>query len=199
MTKVNSFCQRCPRKLNIPPTEPCPLGLEYIAAAQDDGRKRRDTEEVGCPWGIASAEHGYCFWRYLHDRSDEDGRMEPVPDKEICALLCITQSTLERTLASALAKAKANKDKPEWQAFRESVLDRANLDQGDNTVYLPDNFKVDATLPEDEAGEDLPEDLMPPEKKRRNNGLPLHRSGKRTDLFGLYSRKTLEKKKNEPK
>jgi hypothetical protein len=183
--------------LNTPPNEPCHLGLEFITAAQDDGRRRRDTEEIGCPWGIASAEYGYCFWRYLHERSDADGRMEPVPDKEICALLGITQSTLERTLASALAKAKANKDRPEWQDFREGVLDRANLDQGDNTVYLPDNFKVEQ--PAEEVAEELPADLLPPEKKRRNNGLPMHRSGKRTDLFGIYSRKTLEKKRNEPK
>lgn len=198
MSPPNSFCQRCPRKLHTPPNEPCPLGLEYVTAAQDETRKRRDTEDAGCPWGIASAEHGYCFWRYLHERSDADGRMEPIPDKEICALLCITQGTLERTLASALAKAKLNRDKPEWQAFRQAVLDRAALDAGDNTVYLPDNFKMVESSDEDE-GEELPEDLLGDTKRKIRSGLPMHRSGKRTDLFGLYSRKSLDKKKNEPK
>lgn len=191
----NNFCQRCPRGLKSPPSELCPLGLEHVAAAQDGVRRRRDVEDAGCPWGVASAEHGYCFWSWLRARSDGEGRMDPVPDKEICMLLGITQSALERTLASALAKAKAGKDEPEWQAFREAVIDRAAQMPDDNTVYLPDNFKVPLpTQDDEEAAEDLPAELLVPDKRKRMNSMPLHRSGKRTDLYGLYSRKRKERK-----
>jgi hypothetical protein len=193
MKKPNNFCQKCPRKLNRPPNEACPLGLEHASSFATEGKRKRDLEEVGCPWGITSAAHNYCFWNYVHSVSDEDGRMEPLPDAEICALLGITKATLENTLASALKKLKAVKDTPELQDFREYLIGRINVDTMDDTVYLPDSFKVEAPL--ESVDEELPEDLLVQEKpKRRNNSMPLHRSGKRTDLYGLYSKKGVDKK-----
>jgi len=182
----NNFCNRCPRKLSKLPTEMCSLGLEYITS-------QSDAESIGCPWGIASAEHNYCFWKWINAKTDLDGKMEPVPDKDTCQLLNITQNTLERTLSGAITKAKNHKGKTEWQGFREAVLDKAAIAPDDNTVYLPDNFRVEIP-PEAQETEELPQDLMPKDKRRKTNSMPMHRSGKKTDLYGLTSKRKLVRK-----
>jgi len=193
MKKPSNFCQKCPRRLSRPPGTPCALGLEHASSFSTEGKRKRDLEDVGCPWGITSAAHNYCFWKYVDDNSDEDGRMEPIPDNEICALLGITKTTLENTLASALKKLKALKDTQTLQDFREYLISRIDMDTMDDTVYLPDSFRVDAVAGAND--EELPVDLLPPEKpRRRNNSMPLHRSGKRVDLYGLYSKKGVDKK-----
>jgi len=189
-----SFCDKCPRKLRNAPTEPCPQGMEHATQPIDNDRRRgaaTTTEERGCPWGINSAAHGYCFWKYA-----ETLQGSPATDKEICDLLGISQGVYERILASALAKAKANKDNPDWQGFREAVLEKAATSVTDNTMYIPSNFQNDLPLfPETklEDEEELPEDMIGKEKKRKYRGQPIHRSGKRTDLYGITSQKTRER------
>lgn len=187
----NKFCVLCPRQLRKPTTEPCSLGLQFVESLLD---KKRD-EDTGCPWGIASAEHGYCFWTYIRAQSDDDGRMDPVPDSEICALLGITQAALEKTLASGIAKLKAAKDSMEMQEFRQAVIDRVATIPDDNTVYMPDNFRVPTPEPEeDENPEGLPAELLEKPKRRRMNSMPLHRDGRKTDIFGITSRKKMVKR-----
>jgi len=192
MGTLNNFCRRCPRKLELPPTESCQLGLEFVTAQQESSR-RRDVEERGCPWGIASAAHSNCFWRWVHSRSDEDGRMEPMSDQEICNLLGISSSALEKTMASALVKLRAAKDTESVQEFREAVLAAAAAAPIDNTTYMPDNFRMPLPTNEEPAEEEIPNDLLPKEKRRRNRSMPIHKDGKKTDIFGIYSRKTLER------
>lgn len=178
----------------MPPDAPCPLGLEYANSFSLESRRRKDLDEVGCPWGITSATHNYCFWKYIHDNSDEDGRMEPIADLEICALLGITKNTLENTYSSAIKKLKALKDTSELQDFREYLVSQIDSDNMDDTVYLPDSFKVELS-PGDANDEELPKDLLPKDTpRRRNNSQPLHRSGKRTDLYGLYSKRKKHEK-----
>jgi hypothetical protein len=155
--------------------------MEYLAAKQMTPTKE---PEHGCPWAISSAAHGHCFWSYAEQI---DG--ERVPDKEICDLLGINQSTLEKTLASALDKMKANKDSPEMFEWREAVLEAVERRSQDHTVYMPDSFKIDSGLTEEPAEEELPADLLPKETPRRSRSQPIHRDGKKTDLFGLYSRR----------
>lgn len=182
MRTKSKFCQTCPRRLNQPPTTPCPLAMEYLAAKQVTPGKE---PEHGCPWAISSATHGHCFWSYA---DQIDG--ERIPDAEICALLGINQSTLEKTLASALDKLKAAKDEPEMQEWREAVLEAISRRSQDNTVYMPSSFKIESGLDEDPAQEELPLDLLPKAPPRRSRAQPIHRDGKKTDLFGLYSRRT---------
>jgi hypothetical protein len=81
------------------------------------------------------------------------------------------------------------------------VMDIANRAPTDNTMYMPDNFRVNLPLITDDRQdkEDLPEDLLPPEKtkRRKNRSMPTHRDGKKTDLYGIYSRKKLEELKKK--
>jgi len=173
------FCDICPRRLGRPPTEPCPLAMQYIAAKVIDPKKEPD---YGCPWAISSAANGNCFWSYA---DSIDG--ERVPDKEICDLLGINQATLEKVLGGALDKLKANKDSATMQAWREAVLEAAARNSQDQTVYLPDSFRLDAGLTGADD-EELPQDPLPATPPpRRSRSQPLHRDGKKTDLFGLSS------------
>lgn len=157
------------------------MAMEYLAAKQVTPNKEPDH---GCPWAISSAAHGHCFWSYAEGI---DG--ERVPDKEICDLLGINQSTLEKTLASALEKLKANKDSAEMQEWRETVLEAVERRTQDQTVYMPDSFRIDSGLTDEPAEEDLPTDLLGKDKPRRPRTQPIHRDGKKTDLFGLSSRR----------
>lgn len=174
----NNFCKQCPRGLARPPTEICPMGREHAMSAQ---------EGVGCPWGIASATHGYCFWTYIAANSDPDGRMDPVPDQEICAILGISRSALDKTSASAIAKLRAAKNSDDLKEFRQSVIDRASGMPDDNTIYMPDNFRI--PLDDKREEEELPEELKEIKKRRKDRSMPIHRDGKKIDLYGLGRRK----------
>lgn len=190
--KTNKFHQICPRRLPSAPIDACPLGMEYVTQGNTD-----NSRDFGCQWGVASASHGYCFWTLIRSRSDEDGRMEPFSDTEICNLLGITQAVLDKTFSSAVSKLKAIKNTPDMQEFRELVLEVADRAPTDNTMYMPDNFrvKIPTVSEEDKAQEELPDDLLPPEKPRRKNrSMPLHRDGKKVDLYGITSKKKLRKK-----
>lgn len=69
----------------------CPLAKEYLPEAacpegQPDLTQGKIHEEPKCPWWINSAEHQYCFWRYLRDKSDSDGVMKELVQSELAAL-----------------------------------------------------------------------------------------------------------------
>ncbi|MEM4379103.1 MAG: hypothetical protein QXL01_00250 [Thermoplasmatales archaeon] len=167
---------------------PCAAALERIYAIQGTKKKvDSDVITTGCPWYINSAEHNYCFWKFIKDVD------ESISDKDICDLLLIDQQTLEATLNSAIAKLKDLKDTPELQEFREILLDKINSMDSDNTVYLPDEFLFIASeAPEEER--DPEADLFQDEKKKKRKGfgMPMHRDGKKVDLYGIYSKKKKE-------
>lgn len=180
------------------PSEPCPRALERIHAQQaDTGRVKADPDTLpGCPWAINSAEHSYCFWN-LAATLDES-----IPDREICNLLGISQQMLDKTLQSAILKLQDLRGSEAMNGFVEAVMEIAAQQNPDNTVYLPDSY---ATPPEvlqpggDEEDEDAKLAVEVAKKPRKNLGLPVHRDGQKTDIYGLYSRKKLEemrKKKN---
>lgn len=188
----NKFCSACPRKLNRPPSDPCPLALERINALQisdEEGKRRRETDNLpGCPWYVTSAEHGYCFWNLV---DSPDGKIDPFPDKEICDLLMLSPAQVDKALNSALSKLRAIKDQPDMQEFKELIIDQIER-QSDNTIYLPDEFASLAAAsseePEQEEDYEIPEAKSKPKKK--------------VQLYGLYSQKKLDElkaKKNEDK
>ena len=187
--KVSKFCERCPRRLNNTPDSPCTLGMEY-AESQAEDRRKRDVDERGCLWGISSAAHNYCFWKYAETLD------EPVPDEEISALLGLTKSGIDKTLSSAIEKLKKIKDTEELLELKEVILDVISRQEADNTVYMPDDFAIPipSFSAEHQPNEELPDDLLDKIKtsRRKNKSLPTHRDGKKTDLFGLYSKKTIE-------
>jgi hypothetical protein len=193
------FCEACPARNTSRPAEPCPRALERIHAIQAEGvRSKIDPDSLpGCPWAINSATHQYCFWVLCQELD------EPLSDREICNLLGINQQTLEKTLQSALLKLQAMKGTEVMSDLIEAVADATSSQDPDNTVYLPDSYTkvIEQTPDEPEEDEDakLAEEAQKP---RRDNSMPMHRSGNKRDLYGIYGKKKLEemlRKKREAK
>jgi hypothetical protein len=192
--KLSKFRDVCPRQLLNTPCDACPLALDRINAIKAENtaeRKRNDMVEpnVGCPWFIASADHNYCFWAY-----DESLYNDPATDREICDLLLVNKSTVDREFKSGIAKLEAIKDSKEIQDFRDSVLDAAESAEVDLTAYMPDEFRAVIAQPQstDEPRPDKP--LKPKVKLRRHpTGLPLHRDGRKVDLWGISGKQARER------
>lgn len=71
---ANNFWRCCPLSKEYLPESICPKG-------EFDGK-----EEPECAWWINSEAHGYCFWRYVKDKSDADGVMKELVQSELAAL-----------------------------------------------------------------------------------------------------------------
>jgi len=183
---LNRFKENCPRQLDSLPCESCPLALERINAIKADGTKKKRKENEpknGCDWFIASAEYNYCFWLY-----NKFLESEPATDREICDMLMIDKQTLESTFNSAIDKLKSIKDSQLIKDLIESVAVIAEQSGLDYTTYMPSEFKEAIRTIEESDNQDLPPE-KPKTKIKHPTGLPLHRDGKKVDLFGLYSRK----------
>lgn len=174
-------------------TGPCVFALERIHTMQAEAAVKSKSEPtVGCDWYINSAEHNYSWWLYVK------GLDEPVTDKEICQLLGITQQQLTESYNSAIKKLRQARDTPEVQDFIEAVIEYAASRQDDGMeLEAPSGDYGVPMFPEEEKTED---DLLAEgfdDKKRKPKkgfGMPIHRDGKKVDLYGLYSRKGREKK-----
>lgn len=198
--KPSDFKEVCPRKLDSPPCSACPLAMERLNAIKAEGpadKRKRDLESLpGCPWYIASSENHYCFWNLAKELQDD-----PRTDREICDLLMISQVILDRTFDSAIEKFKDTKDGEAIKSLQEAVVAATESKHMDYTMYMPDEFKdiikdTNIVGPLSVIDETVPE---PAPKKKHSTGLPLHRDGKKVDLFGLYSRKSREKTKKDTK
>lgn len=188
-------CDSCAAKRG----EPCSFALERIHAMQaelNNSKSGNLQASGGCDWYINSAEHNYSFWNFAKELHGS-----PVPDKEICQLLLISQSQLREIYNSAIKKLIAQKDEPHMQEFLETVRELARDREAAPTDYLPESFKTDlhenGILSDDKDG-DTPydkelDDLGIKKKKRRKKlngmGMPIHRSGNKVDLYGLSSNK----------
>lgn len=199
---MSKFCNKCPRKLASLPSEPCPLALERINARMADRRLDED-KAPGCPWAVNSAEYSYCFWALAEDLHDD-----PKTDKEICQLLNITPTTLDKIEASIFEKLRARRGEEDMEQWIELLKHKVESKHVDDTIYMPDQFrseveKAQPTVPEED--EDLDPDAklakelgdMADEKEKRRkrlqkSGMPVHRSGTKTDIFGITSKKKLE-------
>jgi hypothetical protein len=186
----SKFSEVCPRQLSELPCSACPSALERINAikAAKLEKKTADVEPTsGCPWFIASSEDNYCFWSYLKKL---DG--DPATDKEICDLLLINKTTLEKTCDSAINKLQDIKDTEIIKEFAESVAEIAERTNSDYSAYMPSEFReaILKSAAEEPSKEEIPDIIDEKKKKKKHpTGLPLHRDGKKVDLFGLYSRK----------
>lgn len=183
----HSACKNCP--VIVDADNPCTYALERVHAIQADPKGDVDSHP-GSDWYIMSKEHGYCFWNYVKDM---DG---PVPDKEICRLLGITQTVLKETYASAIEKLRANKDHPDVKAFYETVMELSAM-RKDDTDYLNDEVSIQgikANLVENsqdkddelaiiESVEGFKEDPNKKKRGRKPRGQPLHRDGRKTDIY----------------
>lgn len=153
-------------------------------------KERQEVDLSGvCEWFINSEEYNYCFWLLNKELSGS-----PMSDREICQLLCITQAELEATYDNAISKLQENKDSPEVADLIELILEQAQSSAEDNTTFLPDTYRDKIEQIEAEAaGEEKPQGKRGRPKK--GFGMPMHRDGRKVDLWGLSS----NKKKNEKK
>jgi hypothetical protein len=194
------FCESCPLRLKNTPENECPKALERIYAIQNADKNVDHDTLPGCNFAVNSSAYNYCFFVLAKGLQGS-----PIPDKEICSLLQITPKQLDQTYKSAIAKLKAIKDTEVMADFREAVAESLHNQNPDNTVYLPSNFiskadedakKIDE---ENQAEDDEAKRIKELEKKKKKigYGMPMHRSGKKSDIYGIYSKKTLDRIKDE--
>lgn len=150
----------------------------------------------GSDYYINSAEYGHCFFRFAKDLQGS-----PVPDKEICQLLLITQQQLNDIYASAIAKLANLEDKTALMNMLELSEELSDVRNDDNTVYLPDSYQeqINAQIRKD-AEETAPpppgtpgrkradgSDARPVVKKKKKQfdslGQPVHHGGGKVDLI----------------
>jgi hypothetical protein len=67
----------------------------------------RITKEPENEWWIDSPEHGYCFWKFIQDKSTPDGKMEPMQQNEIAKYFGCSATKIHFILKQAIAKIKA--------------------------------------------------------------------------------------------
>lgn len=79
LRSANNFWRCCPLAREYLPEAACPEG-------KPDASQGKIQDEPGCKWWINSAEHNYCFWRYVREKSDTDGVMKELVQSELAAL-----------------------------------------------------------------------------------------------------------------
>lgn len=100
------------------------------------GVQGRITKEPENPWWIDSPEHGYCFWRWLQDKSTPDGKMEPMQQGEIAKLFGCSATKIHFIIKEAIQKIKA-------KGLDEVLVDYASSDP-QNEAIRPDVSKYDS-------------------------------------------------------
>lgn len=181
-------CQNCPNRVKSGVACGDAIASAEISQAyMAEHGKGAPEEMLPCPWVIHSAEHNFCFWEY-----NKELHGNPVSDKDICKLLGITQEQLNEAFSSAIQKLQDDKDSDEILDLLESVESLSHSNQDDDTIYLPDTFreKIEDIAKKNEKAEVGPDGESKKVEKRGRKpgigtGMPIHRSGKKTDLFGL--------------
>lgn len=183
--KSHKRCHNCQAKQG----QPCHKAQERIRAIQiSQSGGKMDDSAIGCDFFINSKEYNYSFHAMLKDLHGA-----PIPDREICKLLMITQAELNATFESAINKLKAIKDGSLIQEIKDLVGEMS--DPNDNTIYMPDDLHMMQSAQDLEDKKQVEKDLEPkkrgPKKKIEGMGMPVHHSGKRTDLY-FRSKKSMD-------
>lgn len=79
LKEANNFWRCCPLSKEYLPETECPEGSPTV-------RKGKIQEEPRCAWWINSADHNFCFWRYVKAKSDTDGMMHELVQSELAEL-----------------------------------------------------------------------------------------------------------------
>lgn len=59
-----------------------------------------------CEWWINSKEHGYCFWKFLREKSSPDGVMEELVQSELAQLFGYSNTKTHFVLKEAIRELK---------------------------------------------------------------------------------------------
>jgi len=191
--RKSKYCELCPCKLGI--KTPSPMAMERIHYMQAEngttGRTRKsgsDSKDIGCDWYINSADFGYCFWEFSKTLTS------PVPDKEICQLLAIKPSQLKEDYQSAVKKLQGAGDTPEMREFLAIILEKIQADKKMDIFQIQEGYENSADKNKDDKPEtemDLLMDIIKIKQKKRgrsSSGQPLHRDGRKVDLYGLQKK-----------
>ena len=211
--KINKkLCKGCPVASGSP--KPCQAALERVHRIQLENASKKEItpQKEECPWAINSIDHKYCFWLLVQDMD------APLTDKEICQLEGITQKQLNETFASALRKLKRKILDPVMVEWKEMLLEYIQSTDSDinRGEFISEGYEQIESIGVTEDEEDLKhddedkilDDIQKLKSGRKVNlfGMPLHRYGKKVDLYGLGSSKVKKsrkadasKRKNKPK
>lgn len=188
------LCKSCPANKEDGNPSGSALNSIYALQTKDITIDNLEQKKNQCEWYINSSDHDYCFWKYAREI---DG--STASDKEICNLLLMTNKELKETLASALKKLKNEYDsgEPDVIEFIELLTDKVVSQYQAVEVCIPGTLKglfCSVVIDSDET-----DDAVDIKKKpgRKPQVMPLHRNGKKCDLYGLYSPKKLEEIKQK--
>lgn len=99
--KQNNFCNSCVLELDEFPGKPCELGKLSF-----ENKANLKNLEKSCPWFVNSEKHKFCFWVWIHENSDEHGKMPEFAYKEISNLLGLSNSAVGIILREGIVKIK---------------------------------------------------------------------------------------------
>jgi len=163
--------------------------MQAISAKNGKNKKvQLDGKESGCDFYINSSDHNYCFWQFSKTLTS------PLSDKEICQLLGISQLHLREDYNSSISKLKEIKDEPDMKEFMELILEKIRVDKNLDIFVLNDGAGDvnDSGSEKSESEEEIRASIEAIKKRRKgksNSAQPLHRDGKKTDLYSLNSKK----------
>lgn len=103
----NNFFNTCILNKEYLPEKECPEGVLRV--------KSRNIK--GCMWFINSEEDKYCFWKWVQRKSDSEGEMTPIPNKEIPELLKLPVTKSSQLLAEAIENFKKIEGFSEFKSF----------------------------------------------------------------------------------
>lgn len=181
----NKQCESCHFNKN---KEVSPKALERIYYLQSSGSKSFDIDSApGCKYAINSSEYNYCFWEMASQLNS------PMSDKKIRSLLCINYAQLRSIYDSAIKKLTSNNDTDIMKELKDILLAKIHLNQ-DNSFESPDYKETEKDESEVETEESIIEDIEKMKRKYASmTGQPIHRDGKKVDLYGLSRKKKSNK------
>ncbi len=85
------------------PDMKCCTRTQACTCAHDKTGGRDDTK---CPWWLNSKDHGYCFWKYLAEKSSPDGVMKELVQSELAELFGYSNTKTHFVLKQAVDELK---------------------------------------------------------------------------------------------
>jgi hypothetical protein len=185
---------------------PCPHALARIEAiaCSKDRCDSDDPELGGCPWFVNDPSYDYCFAKMMKD-IQHNPLGTKTEDKDICHLLCLKRKQLKEIEESAFAKlrAAAEAGDPEIVEFIRLLKEKVQILNAKESEVSGDIMDIIQDIGDDSLFGDSfeAEDYVPAKRGRKKKieglGMPIHRSGKKLDMFGLYSETKLRKMRDE--
>lgn len=109
----NNYWNTCGKDKEFLPTSPC---KDSVPTINDEGRVIQEPKN---PWWINSEKDHYCFWKYIHEKSQPDGSMEPLLQSEIADLFGCSSTKVHFMLREAMQNLMKNTHLKELESLLE--------------------------------------------------------------------------------